>query len=295
MQRPTIAEAVKAAEQALRVIGSDRDEAVCQAQLIVKYVTGLALAEQILHGQKVLSVEQIRLFEEIIEERRRRVPLQYVLGTTGFMGHELACQPGVLIPRPDTETLVQVALARLPAAGELCVLDVGTGSGAIIVSVLAARPQARGVGIDVSANACQLTRLNAESLAVSTRLMIGQIAMQDYTGSLGPDSPGGKPVFDAVLANPPYIEPDQMALLAPEVRDHEPAEALLGGGADGLDSYRCLAQRAKLWLKPGGFIACEVGAGQADLVADIFRQCAWGGIESHFDLGAIARVVVASI
>jgi len=198
-------------------------------------------------------------FEGMLARRLARTPLQYVLGRTEFYGLELATPEGVFIPRPETETLVDAALAALSDGAHFA--DIGAGTGAIGLSVLSRLPRARGIASDVSALAVQTARANAAALGAGGRLRVEQGDL------LSPFEPLDEP-FDAVLSNPPYIPDVEIASLPPEVREHEP-HAALAGGPDGLDIVRRIASAAPRWLRSGGFLALEIGYHQGKAAAEV--------------------------
>jgi release factor glutamine methyltransferase len=212
-------------------------------------------------------------------------PVARILGRREFYGLDFALSAAVLDPRPDTEILVDAALAALAGREEqpLRVLDLGIGSGAILAALLSRLPAAFGLGVDRSEMACQLARDNLAALGFAER---SAIVCGDWTAPLG-----GR--FDAVVSNPPYIATREIEGLAAEVRQHDP-RAALDGGADGLDAYRILTPAVAQLLRPGGIIALEVGAGQADSVAallDAIGTLQQG--ERRRDLGGHVRVVTA--
>jgi release factor glutamine methyltransferase len=187
----------------------------------------------------------------------------------------------VLTPRPDTETILDIVLARFPKERAFSVLDLGVGSGAIVLAILAERPLARGLGVDVSEDALAVARDNAAQLGLAGRVAL---LRGDWTFGLGDAG------FDLVVANPPYIPTTDIAGLDPEVRDFEPRLAL-DGGADGLDAYRALATEILRVLKPGGFFAVEIGLGQRADVMALFAAAGAGDLAVHKDLAERERVV----
>jgi release factor glutamine methyltransferase len=193
----------------------------------------------------------------------------------------LNVSPGVLTPRPDTESLLDVVLAEFPPERAFSVLDLGVGSGAILLAILAERPLARGLGVDVSEEALAVARDNAAHLGLAGRVAL---LRGDWTFGLGDGS------FDLVVANPPYIPTADIETLEPEVRDHEPRLAL-DGGPDGLSAYRRLAPEILRVLKGRGFFAVEIGPGQAGAVQALFAAAGAEWLAVHPDLGGRERVV----
>jgi release factor glutamine methyltransferase len=204
-----------------------------------------------------------------------------ILGVKGFWKIMLRVGPQVLTPRPETETLLDVVLPRIEAAGRVKVLDLGVGSGALLLAILSERPDTIGLGVDVSETALAVARENAANLGLAGRVAL---LRGDWATGLESDS------FGVVVANPPYIPTDEIEGLAPEVRDHEPRLAL-DGGPDGLDAYRILAPQILDVLEPGGVFAVEIGPGQAGAVHALFSDAGASGVEVVRDLADRERVV----
>ena len=196
----------------------------------------------------------------------------------------LKVAPGVLTPRPDTETILDVVLAAFPPERAFTVLDLGVGSGAILLAILAERRAARGLGVDASEEALAVARENAANLGLAGR---AALLRGDWTAGLSPES------FDLVVANPPYIPTGEIEALAPEVRDHEPRLAL-DGGPDGLAAYRRLAPEILAVLKPGGRFAVEIGPAQAGAVSALMAAAGATLISVHKDLAGRDRVVAGT-
>jgi release factor glutamine methyltransferase len=215
--------------------------------------------------EREVPAEVLDKVRALVRRRGNREPLQHLLGTASFCGREFAVNPEVLIPRPETELLAEAAVEFLAAGGDSpqCVLDFGTGSGCLAVTVAVRCPQAEVHALDISPAAVAMARRNADRHGVGSRITFH--AGDGYAALL----PGLR--FRLVVANPPYIPTAEIALLAPEVRDHDPHQAL-DGGADGLAFYRRLAVETSHWLLPGGRLLMEVGDEQAGLVADLLRQ-----------------------
>ncbi|HEY8002993.1 MAG TPA: peptide chain release factor N(5)-glutamine methyltransferase [Phenylobacterium sp.] len=215
---------------------------VIDARLLVEAAAEATRADIVGDPYRALSPEQEARLEGYLTRREHREPVSHILGRKGFWKIMLNVTPDVLTPRPDTETVVEWVLRDFPEHAAWSVLDLGVGSGAILLSILAERPAARGLGVDISEEALAVARDNAANLGLAGRLAL---LRGDWTEGLGADS------FDLVVANPPYIASDVIETLEPEVRDHEPRLAL-EGGADGLDHYRRLAPEILRVLKPGG-------------------------------------------
>ncbi len=212
-----------------------------------------------LHERRALPAAAAARFEAAVARRADRVPVSQIVGGRWFYGRWFAVTPAVLDPRPESETLVAQALAHLPVDRPARLLDLGAGSGCLLLSVLAERPEAAGEGVDVSADALAVAARNAAALGLSARAVWRRADW--LTGAVGR--------FDAILCNPPYIPEAAWRDLAPEVRRHEPKGALTPG-PDGLEVYRRLAPRIGSRLAPGGAAFFEVGAGQAAAVAALF-------------------------
>ena len=218
------------------------------------------------------------LFEQFIARRIAREPVAYITGHKEFWSLDFDVGPGVLIPRPESETLVEQVLKAFPdREAPLEFLDLGTGSGCLLIAVLAAYPDARGTGVDSSPHALQWARRNVEKHGLTGRCRLSQCDFAEIEGR-----------FDGILANPPYIPSDGIASLAPEIRLHEPLQAL-DGGRDGLDGYRVLVPLTERLLAPGGLAFVEIGQGQSGAVGALF-----GGrlVAVARDLAGIDRCVI---
>ena len=252
------------------------------ARLLVEAAAGATRAEIIGDPHRVLDPDQQATLDEYVARRERREPISHILGVKGFWKIMLRVTPDVLTPRPDSETVLDAVLPLFPDGQRFKVLDLGVGSGALLLAILAERPAAVGLGVDVSEEALAVARENAANLGLAGRVAL---LRGDWTAGL---EPGG---FDLVVSNPPYIATAEIEGLDPEVRDHEPRLAL-DGGADGLDAYRALAPAILEVLKPGGWFAVEIGASQREAVETLFRQAGAADIRAVQDLGARDRVVV---
>jgi len=220
-------------------------------------------------------------FLEFMERRLKGLPLGYVLGGAWFMGRWWAVQPGVLIPRPDSEVLVEFVVKTAPQYGR--VAEVGVGSGALLGSILLERPDLSGVGSEIDPEVLLQAGANWGRLGLEVRV-------EGRSGSLL--GPMGGEVFDVIFSNPPYIAEAEWAGLEPVVKDHEPRLALVGG-ADGLEVYRDLVPQALAQLKPGGWLALEIGWQQAAAVRELLPETAWCNILTLKDMAGRDRVVVA--
>jgi release factor glutamine methyltransferase len=254
------------------------------ARLLLEAAAPVSRAEILADPHRTLDSEAEARLEDFVARRERREPVSQILGRKGFWTLMLNVGPAVLSPRPETETILDVVLPAFPPERAFSVLDLGVGSGAILLSILAERPKAKGLGVDVSEEALAVARDNAALLGLERRTAL---LRTDWTAGLGDAS------FDLVVSNPPYIPTAEIETLQPEVRDHEPRLAL-DGGPDGLDAYRLLAPEILRVLRPGGQFAVEVGIGQAAVVERLFQTAGAEEIVTHNDLAARARVVAGA-
>ena len=286
----SVGEALRAAAPRLRASGSRSPR--LDAELLLASALGVPRVELFRDPGRTLQADEAGRFEELLARREAREPVAYILGRRAFRTIDLEVTPDVLIPRADTETLVDVALealAAMPIAGpdpedEPLALDVGTGSGCVALALATEDPFVRLVATDVDPGALAVARRNGARLGLARRV---EFVLSDLFADVG-ERP-----FDLIVSNPPYIPADEYVALEPNVRDYEPRLALYGG-VDGLDFYRRLVPGAALLLRPGGTLALEVGAGQADDVAGIIAAArAYEAPERRSDLSGVPRVVFA--
>ncbi|PKQ14143.1 MAG: peptide chain release factor N(5)-glutamine methyltransferase [Alphaproteobacteria bacterium HGW-Alphaproteobacteria-1] len=275
----TGAEALRAAVRRLEFAGVDG--AAGDARALLAEAMGVARDRLTLHLTEELDAGTGARFEAMLARREGREPVARILGRRLFWGREFVVTPDVLDPRPETECLIAAALDG-PAPARL--LDLGTGSGCIAVTLLAQWPGARAVASDVSPGALAVARGNAEWHGVAGRL---DLVESDWFAAIC-----GR--FDLIVSNPPYIAEAEMAGLAPEVRGHDPRMAL-GDGGDGLSAYRALAQGAVGHLVPGGRILVEIGWRQGAAVVGIFAAAGLSGIRVMPDLDGRDRVICAHL
>ena len=276
----TVSEALRRAEHRLSDAGVP--EPALDAELLLRHVMGWDRAAVIARGADTVPAADAKRFFALVEERAARRPLQHVTGTQAFWRHEFLVTPDVLVPRPETEVLVEAALELIRGLEAPVVVDVGTGSGCIALSIAAERPDADVHAVDISAAALAVVRENARRLG-QTRVELHEGDLLEPVAHLG-----GK--VDIVVSNPPYVDPGELPSLAPEVRDHEPRQALLApDGPYGI--YGRLADTSCRLLRPGGHLLAEVGRGMAETVAETFRAAGLGGIQIRADLAGIPRVV----
>jgi release factor glutamine methyltransferase len=261
------------------------DSAELDARILVGAVLGLDLTGVIAKAARLLTSDETTRLEDFARRRLAGEPVARILGTREFWGLPLKLSAATLVPRPDTETVVELALEILragrPANHPLRIADIGTGSGAILLALLSELPDAYGIGTDISEAALQTAHSNALDLGLAGR---ARFVACDYAAALAED-------FDLIVSNPPYIRSVEIAALAPEVRDHDPRRAL-DGGADGFDAYRALVPQAAKRLAPGGILVVEVGAGQSAEVAQLMTAAGlMPGGAPKADLAGIHRAV----
>ncbi len=256
--------------------GAGISEHETDVKLLLSHVTGKDLTFFLAEGEEELDPEDEKSFRELIEKRRSRIPLQLITGETDFMGLNFFTSPGVLIPRIDTEFLVEEALMDINDGAD--VLDMCTGSGCILLSLMRYKNDIRGVGADISDEALALAKRNAENLGLTPELVKSDM----FSGITGK--------FDHILCNPPYIRTGDIEGLMEEVRLHEPENAL-DGGEDGLSFYRRIALEAGEHLFDGGSLILEIGAGQGSEVREILENKGFGHIEVLKDYSGNERVV----
>jgi release factor glutamine methyltransferase len=296
----SVREAVAGAADALAAVGVEAPR--LDAEILLAEATGWERARLAAEPEAGVPADAGRRFAEMVRRRLRREPVAYILGRKGFRSIELAVDPRVLIPRPETELLVELALELRPRR----VLDVGTGSGAIALGVADELPECEVVGTDTSTAALAVARANAERLGLVERVKFVEGTLpgrETFAEGTLPDNEtgwvgeGGAEAFDLVVANLPYVAESDWVGLEPEVTQWEPREALLAG-PDGLDAIRTLlADRAGLYAalqggaSGGGDLALEIGAGQAEAVAHLMREAGFSAVETRPDLAGISRLV----
>ncbi|MGH7914063.1 MAG: peptide chain release factor N(5)-glutamine methyltransferase [Candidatus Binataceae bacterium] len=261
------------------------------AELLMAAAAGISRAAVIagaagMAGAKQIDAALLARFERMVARREAREPLAYIVGQREFFSLEFAVSPGVLVPRPETETLVEAALDFLDGRSSATVLDIGTGSGAIAIAIAKNAPAARIVALDISKVSLENAADNARRHLCADRITLVQ-------GDCFPPIDGdGSPfhLFDLIVSNPPYIAEAAFATLAPEVRDFEPRIAL-EGGRDGMDFYRKIAGGLARWLMRGSEVILEVGAGQAGAVEAMMHAAGCAARARMRDLAGVERVV----
>lgn len=274
-------------ETGIVVLAASSAEPRWDAQLLLLQVLGRDRAWLLTHPDAEASPKQQAMYEAMLQRRAKREPMQYILGEQEFYGLRFTVRPGVLIPRPETEHLVEEVLDWSTAFSRASgrppkIVDVGTGSGAIAVALAHTLPDAQVMAVDLSPQALQIAEENARAHGVQQQIHFVQ---SDLLDALTHEH------FDCVVSNPPYVESGEE--LAPEVATWEPHLALFAG-PDGMDVYRRLVPQAYARLHPGGLLAMEIGAGQRDAIAALLQPTqGWEGLSFHPDLRGIDRVVLA--
>jgi release factor glutamine methyltransferase len=276
----TLVQAWTQARKRLEAAGVDAP--VIDARLMLEAAADASRTDIVTDPHRPLTVGQAMVLERYLTRREAREPVSHILGRKGFWKVELKVTRDVLTPRPDTETLVDALLKSLPAEAPMRILDLGVGSGAILLALLAERPLWTGVGVDISSEALEIARENAALLKLEDRATLVHASWAEGQ----PDA-----AFDAVAANPPYIPTGDIDALDPEVSVHEPRLAL-DGGPDGLDAYRVLAPQVLRVLRPGGVFALEIGHDQGAAVDALMQAAGAGYCRVISDLGTRDRVVI---
>jgi release factor glutamine methyltransferase len=266
-----------------RLAAGGIDTAVLDARLLFQAASGLQHEDIVAEPDLVVPPEVAARFSMFLERRCKFEPVSRILGTREFYGRSFRVTPDVLDPRADTETLIGAVLGLVKGKGVLRILDLGTGSGAIAVTLLAELPEATAVASDLSAAALAVAKGNAEALSVAGRASFVQANWFEGIG--------GK--FDLIVSNPPYIPLGDIAGLTPDVREFDPPRAL-DGGPDGLEAYRRLANGAGGHLAPTGRVILEIGAGQENAVNELFTGQGFARESRHFDLAGHIRCLVFS-
>lgn len=282
----TLGEAYRWAVAQLRAAGVDSPQR--DARELLAAAAGIAAGLVLADPQRAIGVAVVATLAGYVARRAQgREPVSRILGARGFYGLDFEVTAATLDPRPDTETIVEAAReladeGAWPGGAPGRILDIGTGTGAIVIALLTVFPAAQGIAVDIARDALATAARNAERNGVAPRLSLQEASWAD--GIAGP--------FDLVVSNPPYIPTQDISGLEPEVRAHDP-RAALDGGRDGLDAYRAILPRAARLLRPGGWLLLEIGEGQegdVNLIADDCPLAPFGGARRHWhDLGGIVR------
>jgi release factor glutamine methyltransferase len=280
----TIAAARRALTAAFAQAGIETPDA--DARLLIAHALDIDRTTLTTHGHRVLNAEETASIETLRARRLKREPVAYITGHKEFWSLPLRVTPDVLVPRPETETVVELVLDAVVGDAlrmeRLRILDIGTGSGALLLSLLCEIENSLGTGTDISMAALGVARANAERNGLAGRC---HFVACDIAAGLGSR-------FDLIVSNPPYVARGDIIGLAPEVRDHEPPVAL-DGGNDGLDVYRAIAAQARALLAPGGWLVVELGAGQEAAVRTLFTNAGLIAGPARPDLAGIPRALAA--
>lgn len=277
----SIRQAVAKAAHVLRSAGIV--QARMEASSLLSHLLHKTRTFLIAHGEDHLNVEQLAAFQRLVARRAQREPLQYITGHQEFFSLDFQVTPAVLIPRPETEIVVEAALDSLKGKTEPAIADIGTGSGCIIISLLHQLPNARGVATDISLSALAVTRTNAHKHGVGDRL---DLIQADCFSAFPRDV-----AFSIIVSNPPYVAAAEIDRLQPEVREYEPLSALVSG-SDGLAHIGTLLAQAAAFLCEEGQMIFEIGFGQREAVERLIDERVWNLIEIRTDLQGIPRTVV---
>jgi release factor glutamine methyltransferase len=278
MTRPTVSEVL---QRATRTLGPHSESPRLDAEILLGKILARSRSALIAYGAETIADGDLQAYEALVTRRVHGSPVAYLTGTREFWSLPLAVTPDVLVPRPETELLVEIALERLPVADVAAVLDLGTGSGAIALAIASERPLARIIGIDVSGKALGVAVANGASLGLSR--------IEWRCGSWFDPVPGER--FDLIVANPPYVPEDDPALLALAA---EPPTALTPGPT-GLEALEHIIDRAGRHLRPGGWLILEHGSAQAPAVAQLLARGGFVAIGLRHDYAGKARVTVACL
>lgn len=280
----SVSEAIHHVAQSFRAGGVEEAEA--DARVLIGHALHLDRARLIAQSDRILEAREVTVISALATRRLRREPVSRIVGQKEFWSLPIFVTPDVLVPRPETETVVEAALDFVIRSGlrleKLRVLDIGTGSGVLLLALLNELKNAIGTGTDVSSAALDVARANAARCRLDSRCNF--VVCNIAAGVEGP--------FDLIVSNPPYIAHDEIETLAPEVRDYDPRVAL-DGGQDGLDAYRSIAGDAKRILAPGGRLFVELGAGQDEQVRALFTKAGLSPGIPRKDLAGIPRVLGA--
>jgi release factor glutamine methyltransferase len=276
----TIELAIKNAVARLIEVGIERPQA--EARLLLEAATGLSRATVIGFPERPVGTSELQVFERLVTRRCHHEPASRILGRREFWSLPFAVTPATLDPRPDSETLVSAVLAEIgQRAGDLAIVDLGTGTGCLLLALLSELPQATGVGVDLSEEALEVARGNAATLGLAQR---ASFVRDDWAHNVAAG-------FDVLISNPPYIESGAIDALAPEVRRYDPRTAL-DGGADGLDAYRAILPQARRLLKPDGLAALEIGQGQGPAIRALAQAAGLRESRGASDLAGIERCLL---
>lgn len=284
----TLEELLKEGTAVLR--NAEIEEAALDAWLLLEYASGKNRAYYYAHTDEKTDPETKKIYSELCRKRAARIPLQHLTHSAWFMGHEFYVDGRVLIPRQDTETLAEEALRILKGKEEPEILDMCTGSGCLLLSILAEYPKARGVGADISEDALSVAKENAGRLQTGERAVF--VKSDLFSGEYFRQNGGKKrQEYDMLISNPPYIPTAEIHKLMDEVRFYDPFSAL-DGKEDGLYFYRRITEEAADHLKPGGWLLYEIGCNQGTAVSELLRKAGFCRVAVRKDLAGLDRVVL---
>jgi release factor glutamine methyltransferase len=273
----------QSSQQLVHTIGLDRVEANLEVNLLLQHVLHVNRAWVITHQQDVLNADQKAEFQQLVKRRLDGEPIAHIVGFREFYGLQLKVSSATLIPRPDTETLVEAALKKIPLDKVLHILDLGTGTGAVALAIAKHRNDCEITAVDQSSDALSVTLENAQSLNLNNLRLIESNWFLELQGEW----------FDVIVSNPPYIAQDDEHLKQGDLR-FEPISAL-ASGADGLDDIRKIVQDAPNYLKPNGWLMLEHGFDQADAVAALLKARGFSQIDHAKDIAGTLRVTFGAI
>lgn len=276
----TVKELLKLATEELQHL----DTPSLDARLLLMYATGLETVELLISPQREVEGLEAEVFLQLVKRRRDHCPLAYLTGEKEFYGRSFMVEPGVLIPRADTEILVEEVLRRLKKDEALRGIEVGVGSGAVSITLLCERERLQIIASDIEEVPVRVSTENAKRYGVVDRLKVRHASLFDKVE---------RGEYDFIVSNPPYIDEEEMRSLMEDVVRYEPHSALFGG-ADGLDFYRDIVNRGRSYLKEGGFFAFEIGYAQAEQVRQICKKQGYLQVEVIKDLAGKDRVVIVS-
>ena len=257
------------------------EEAELDARLLLEEICGTDRNTLLVHGDRNVTEEELAQYKEMLEKRSAHIPLQQIIGRQSFMGLDFYVDENVLIPRQDTELLVEEALKELHDG--MRILDMCTGSGCILLSLLKYSNDCEGIGADISEEALKVAERNRVQLGLENAAFIRSDLFEAVEGK-----------FDLLVSNPPYICSDVIDTLMPEVREHEPRQAL-DGSADGLHFYRRILADCRAYLKPGGMLLFEIGYDQGEAVKRLMEENGFLEVEVKKDYGGLDRVVLGTL
>jgi len=279
---PTYSDALKSGTKYL--IDAGLEEAALKAKLLLMEATQTDATDLILRADDLLSVSAHRWFEAFLRLASEHKPIQHIIGETSFFDFTVQTDSRALIPRQDSECVVELALDQIPEDQNVFVADLGTGTGVLLLAILKARRKARGVGVEHSAQAIELAELNRKYvLAKPDRMSVFHGSWSDWTGW---------EQCDVILSNPPYIRSDVIPTLSPEVKDFEPLDAL-DGGADGLTAYRDIIGLGAKHMKAGAHLVFEIGYDQKKAVSELLSDAGFKDLKHAQDLGGNDRAISA--